>query len=409
MKNVKRMMMVLSLVLGMFMLSKEAQASDGWGKLGDNIDWEFKESKSELIIRGSGDMEVWNSSDIPWLSYQKKIRTVTIQSGVTAICHSAFMDCTNLTKVNIPNTVTKIGSSAFRNTALTSIKFPSSVQTLEGDCFGNTKLKSVTIPGTLKELNGPIFQKCKDLKKVTINPGVKIVGRACFEESGITGIVIPASVEKVGDSVFHNCESLTYVHWKSDSSVEGYTFGNCSNLRAIYFEGNIKEVPYYHTGTFSYCYKLSFIYCPKDSINWERQEFRDVKDLTIYGYKGSSAYNLAGKLDNVSFYDVEQKGGKSVVKGVWNVVLAFSNPPTYVKKKVIFAKSVRKKSIKYSLNVKCIVGKVIYAVRGGKNVTMNKKGIVTVKKKCKKGTYKLYFTDKAPGYTRVNHAIVRVK
>ncbi|MEE6208371.1 MAG: leucine-rich repeat domain-containing protein, partial [Alphaproteobacteria bacterium] len=49
---------------------------------------------------------------------------------------SAFSDCHKLTSVTIPNSVTYIDDSAFRNTALTSVTIPSSVTYIGPSAFG---------------------------------------------------------------------------------------------------------------------------------------------------------------------------------------------------------------------------------------------------------------------------------
>lgn len=64
------------------------------------------------------------------------IASVEIPDSVTSIGASAFNGCTGLTSVTIPNGVTSIGGYAFRNcTSLTSINIPSSVSTIGDFAF----------------------------------------------------------------------------------------------------------------------------------------------------------------------------------------------------------------------------------------------------------------------------------
>jgi hypothetical protein len=67
---------------------------------------------------------------------------------VTGITQSAFYDCTSLTSVIIPDSVTIIGDGIFNGcTGLTSITIPGNVTIIDAAAFGGcTGLTSITIP-----------------------------------------------------------------------------------------------------------------------------------------------------------------------------------------------------------------------------------------------------------------------
>ena len=75
-----------------------------------------------------------------------KITTVNIPQSVTTIGSQTFRDCRGLTSVNIPNSVTTIGGSAF---------------------FGCSGLTSITIPNSVTEIVGGAFYECDGLDTVT--------------------------------------------------------------------------------------------------------------------------------------------------------------------------------------------------------------------------------------------------
>jgi hypothetical protein len=57
-----------------------------------------------------------------------------------------FEDCTSLTEINIPNSVTTIGKGAFSGCkSLTEINIPNSVTTIEEDAFYNCPLEVINI------------------------------------------------------------------------------------------------------------------------------------------------------------------------------------------------------------------------------------------------------------------------
>ena len=61
----------------------------------------------------------------------RSLTNINIPNSVTNIGDSAFSDCSSLTSINIPNSVTDIGDGAFRNsiynhrTTKTNQKYPS--------------------------------------------------------------------------------------------------------------------------------------------------------------------------------------------------------------------------------------------------------------------------------------------
>jgi hypothetical protein len=75
------------------------------------------------------------------------LTSINIPKSVTRIGQQAFLGCTNLTKVTIPNSVTIIEFAVFRScTSLTSITIPNSVTSISNSAFNSTGLKSITIP-----------------------------------------------------------------------------------------------------------------------------------------------------------------------------------------------------------------------------------------------------------------------
>ena len=73
---------------------------------------------------------------------------------VTKIGDNAFIDCTELTSVTIPDGVTSIDEAAFLCcTSLTSVTIPDSVTSIKSKAFFNcTSLKSVTIPASVTNI-----------------------------------------------------------------------------------------------------------------------------------------------------------------------------------------------------------------------------------------------------------------
>ena len=135
------------------------------GADGGNLTWRFYEDGS-LVIEGSGKMadyrfqEGYPSQAAPWLmvslSTRTEIERVEIASGVTSIGNCAFATyyCGKLKTIDIPDTVTQIGTWAFSFlTGLKSITLPASIQHIGGYAFGETGLTDVYYMGSEEEWN----------------------------------------------------------------------------------------------------------------------------------------------------------------------------------------------------------------------------------------------------------------
>ena len=56
-------------------------------------------------------------------------------------------------------------------------------------------------------MHGSVFEKCKNLKTVTIEDGVTEIGASAFVTSGLESVVrIPKSVDEVGSLAFYGCK-----------------------------------------------------------------------------------------------------------------------------------------------------------------------------------------------------------
>ena len=84
---------------------------------------------------------------------------------VTSIGDYAFEECSDLTKVTIPDSVTSIGSNAFyRCTSLWSVNIPASVMNIGDSAFyWCESLQSVAIPNSVKNIENHKKMSSKDL------------------------------------------------------------------------------------------------------------------------------------------------------------------------------------------------------------------------------------------------------
>ena len=79
-----------------------------------------------------------------------------------------------------------------------------------GEC---TNLTSVTLPGTLTYVGELAFIRCTSLSSIDIPEGVTWIGSNAFEQcSSMTTAHLPSTLESIGNIVFNNCNSLGYIY-----------------------------------------------------------------------------------------------------------------------------------------------------------------------------------------------------
>ena len=86
-----------------------------------------------------------------------------------------FQDCSNLKKINIPESVTDIPSATFRNcSSLENIILPQKLTSIRWRAFYNcTSLKKLTIPSSVTYISDATFNECNDMV-VTVKSGTSL-------------------------------------------------------------------------------------------------------------------------------------------------------------------------------------------------------------------------------------------
>lgn len=150
-----------------------------------------------------------------------------------------FWDCTSLTSVSIPSSVTTIKGNAFEGcTSLISVDIPSSVITIGGDAFWNcTSLASVSIPNSVNKIEYYAFQNCTSLTSVRFEDGTTTcecepeLVYPSFKSVPIKELYLGRQVDYLYDWETENLETLTI-----GSKVTSFGTGT------VYYGDNLREV-----------------------------------------------------------------------------------------------------------------------------------------------------------------------
>ena len=176
-------------------------------------------------------------------------------------------------EIAIPNSVTKIGESAFRGcTGLTSITIPNSVTTICDNAFMNcTSLTNITIPNSVTTICDNAFMNCTSLTNITIPNSVTVISKEVFSYcTSLTSITIPNSVTAILKETFWNCTSLTSITIpNSVTHIEEYAFARCKSVISITIPNSVIRV---RKGAFTGWEKTQTIYVnKKNAKSWDKE------------------------------------------------------------------------------------------------------------------------------------------
>lgn len=122
----------------------------------------------------------------------------------------------------VPKGILAIGDSAFsRCKSLTSITLPDTVTTIESSAFVNcTNLASITLPGSVTTIGSSAFNTCFNMTSITLSEGLTTIGDRAFHNCAhLTSISLPDSLVTMGSNPFDRCTRLTDISFSPDHPV----------------------------------------------------------------------------------------------------------------------------------------------------------------------------------------------
>ncbi|MDD6528206.1 MAG: leucine-rich repeat protein [Oscillospiraceae bacterium] len=165
---------------------------------------------------------------------------------VTGIDEGAFKSCNRITGVTIPESVKSIGHSAFRSCA---------------------KLKSVKMGNNVQEIGECAFYECKALENINLSSQITVIRWMTFEDCySLKNIIIPEKVQAIHGYAFNDTALENIILPKSVLNV----FKNAFDTKTL----------------------KKFTVLNKDCM-FENSDALRSDELTIYGYKNSTAYTYA--------------------------------------------------------------------------------------------------------------------
>lgn len=242
------------------------------------------------------------------------LTSVEIPNSITTIEHLAFSGCTGLVSISLPDSLTIIEIGVFRNcTSLTSISIPQFVTTISPEAFENcTSLATVILPNSVTNIDDNSFFNCSGITSPVFNSScfvrmptsysghydipygiIKVCTQAFKDCSHLSEISIPQSVVSIGCDAFSNCENLNTVFFNADNCVFMGEYGriynqdahpafyNCPNIISILFGNNVTNIPQF---AFNGCQNLSSVIFGDSISNIGNDAFSQCTRLTSVSF-----------------------------------------------------------------------------------------------------------------------------
>lgn len=194
-------------------------AFDGCIATSFTVDASFIKSlplSTETLTITSGSIEYYGSTR------NLNLKTLIIESGVTAVAQSAFRECTSLKSVSVMAKIDRISEYTFyKCTALESISFGAGINTISSNAFsGCTSIKKLTLGSELKTICENAFKGCSKLSELNIRSGITTIEKSAFDGcTSLSTLNIGSGLSSLDLTAFLNCGTLTSITVDSSNTA----------------------------------------------------------------------------------------------------------------------------------------------------------------------------------------------
>lgn len=235
-----------------------------------------------------------------------QLTAITLPAGLRELGNEAFKGCTALTGVALPDSLTALGYGVFRDcSALTAAEFPAGIAPVSWSSGSSmlrncTSLRSVKLPKTVSSLGNDFFAGCTALEQIVLPDSVTEIGSNLFNGcTALTDVTLSTNLQAIPENTFYGCVSLQkLVAPYAVTKIGKNAFANCTSLTSLTLLRNVTEAA-------------------SDALSYPEQ-------VTVYGVKGTYAETYAASV-GASFAAIDRPATavslpKSVTVKVWSSV-----------------------------------------------------------------------------------------
>ena len=202
-----------------------------------------------------------------FLDENTEITKLEIPEGVTTIGSYAFLKCTEVSSVTIPKSVISIGENAFSECNNLEKVIVSDMSAWCSISFGSMDSNPLSRARRL------FSDENTEITKLEIPSGLTSIKAYAFSNwVGLTSVVIPNSVTTIGDYAFNGCYNASFESFPSSlTSIGESAFWNCNGITNLSFSSGIETIG---DGAFAYCGGLQEVGFPSTLISIGSGAFR---------------------------------------------------------------------------------------------------------------------------------------
>ena len=364
--NIPAIVVIVSLIIALFNPIIIASADDNsadpkfkYEILNDNsikiTECEFYET--ELVIPETIDGHAVSVIASDTFAGYGNLRSVTLPDSIRTIETAAFKDCTNLSRIVMPDCDIVIHGRAFENTAYVNngdnysdgllyignhliradknysgvCNVREGTVSIAGEAFYEcATLTDVTVPGSVKAIGGNAFKETAFINNdskydngglylgeflvnvkddfagvFTVKSGTKVIAPQAFENcEKITGVNISEGVTTIGTRAFCFCKNLENVSFANTiTGIDDIAFFSCEKLSSVNLPDSITR---FGDGVFDCCDKLASISINSNSLlSTDDGVLFDKSKTKLIQYpvgKADASYTIPGSVKAIGPY-----------------------------------------------------------------------------------------------------------
>lgn len=258
----------------------------------------------------------------------KEVQSIRLNSKLTTMGNSVFSGCSKLSAVTVETNNLTCGNNVFYNCSISQIQFANKNTVVPSNLFNGATFvdgMEVVIPYFIQEIGGGAFSRCTNLKKVTFenteeNPSAlaSIAKNAFSECKVLESVEFPNSLKVIEEGAYQNCEKLTVVDIPNTVTMLGKNaFKGCSGIKTLKISNAISSLG---ESVFEGCTSLESVEVPSGIGEISGRMFARCTSLSSISIPntvtsvGNSAFEDCGNLPSIVLPDTVKTVGNAAFK-----------------------------------------------------------------------------------------------